>query len=566
MINHPRRSKAAISATPKAQPPKARHHAKAILDEANWKTFVETIAENFRHNTATATALFRTSTDPDRLWDDIYLGSLPTRQRQLHTCSCCRQFIRRYGNIVKIEPGGSLVPVMWASIPLARLASPYNEVMSALAGRVGAGSLVAGVHLTKETVWGTPISSQVGPGWGWTHMAVTAPDCFVHKDRLLTPGQKAAQIRENVDTVERALQEFDAESIATALQMFRAEALPRAEKFTAPLEWLLELHRRPKGRAGQNVIWRAVAVAPEGYCHPRASVIGPLLESIAIGKNLALAKREFEKMVHPLRYQRPQVAPAAGNIAAAEKLVEKLGIERSLHRRWAQWSDIAPYLIWREHMKHPVPTHGVFGHITPREKAGRPPESLLPGATNITWEKFSRTIMPHADAIDLWVPPRGRFTAFTAASHHDAPPILKWDSQDQRYRNTVAWYCYHNGSTAVQWGLQQNTWARINGIVPFPTMWGEKPKPHLGEGVLLVIDGAQDQQTGQGNALFPECLIQELYAARSTIEAYSRSAQLEGRESMVAGYDVRCGENLENCTVRVLANGLWSTYNIDRWD
>jgi hypothetical protein len=35
-----------------------------------------------------------------------------------------------------------------------------------------------------------------------------------------------------------------------------------------------QVERRPRGQRGENVVWRAIAGAPEGYCHPKASVIG----------------------------------------------------------------------------------------------------------------------------------------------------------------------------------------------------------------------------------------------------------------------------------------------------
>lgn len=34
--------------------------------------------------------------------------------------------------------------------------------------------------------------------------------------------------------------------------------------------------------------------------------------------------------MNPLQYQRPQAAPSAGNVAQAERIVEKLGIANSL--------------------------------------------------------------------------------------------------------------------------------------------------------------------------------------------------------------------------------------------
>src|ERR1019366_3072135 len=149
-----------------------------------------------------------------------------------------------------------------------------------------------------------------------------------------------------------------------ALRLLRAESLSNSERFISPVQWLRTLHDRPKGRAGENVLWRAIASAPDGYCHPRASVVGSLLEDIAAGKPFAEIKRAFDAKLHPLIYQRPQAAPTAGNIKAAEAIVEKLGIAPSLERRFARLDEVLPWAIWQPKAPAaPQNTGGVFGHL-----------------------------------------------------------------------------------------------------------------------------------------------------------------------------------------------------------
>src|SRR5262249_50962143 len=146
------------------------------------------------------------------------------------------------------------------------------------------------------------------------------------------------------------------------------------------------------------------------------------------------------------------------------------------------------------------------------------------------------------------VPAIGRFIALTTALYADAPPILKWDREDER--NPVAWYVYHRGSSAHQWRLSANAWATVKAIVPAPNLWGSRPMPFVAEGCVLVIDGALDTREDAGNALFPECLREELHGVRATIEAYARSAKLGGREDgSGCGYHV--GKGAADCVLRV---------------
>jgi hypothetical protein len=151
----------------------------------------------------------------------------------------------------------------------------------------------------------------------------------------------------------------------------------------------------------------------------------------------------------------------------------------------------------------------------------------------------------------------------TTAAIADAPPILKWDREDER--NPVGWYVYNGGSVASQWRLVGGQWSKINAISSLPSMWGSRPMPFLAEGVVLVLDGAADTKSGSGNALFPECLRDELHGARSTIEAYSRSAELAERaEASACGYNIQ--KSAADCTLRAFAAGAWTSYRIDRWD
>src|SRR5690606_31045341 len=99
----------------------------------------------------------------------------------------------------------------------------------------------------------------------------------------------------------------------------------------------------------------------------------------------------FAAKMHPLQYQRPQAAPTAGAIAAAERLVEQMGIAPALRRRFARLDEIEA--LWRP-AAEPEPAEsagGVFAHLTPKGKI--PTRELELPATTMTWEKFQRTVL-----------------------------------------------------------------------------------------------------------------------------------------------------------------------------
>lgn len=541
MVPHPNRNKkkrpvATTGAAPRRAKPRPAAPRHDHDHERDYSALLDGLARTFAMACG-GSRLF--STDAEGL-NDLYLANLPS-MRKVHDCSTCRRFIERFGGLVYITPTGEQIPAMWNPDFVPAF---YQVAFMVLHDRVKMAK-VTSVFLTKEKTWGLPTT---GP---WTHMSVRPSARLVYDGLVLTAGQAMAASLENVKTVETALREFKPAHLDEALRVFESERVDRGEKFIGPVRWLRQLHDRPKGKLGHNLLWAAVAAAPEGYCHPRASVIGPFLEGIAAGEPFHVLKAKFEAMLHPLQYQRPQAAPAAGNIKAAEAIVEKLGIARSLERRFARLDELET--IWKPPHILAAPTKGVFGHLMPASPTG----INLP-RQNITWEKFRRVVLPAAERIEVILGRNAPLVAFTTAEHADAPLIFKW-------QNPVAWYLYHGGSRPEDWGIKAYTWLPLTAIAPLPTMWGDKPQPHLHEGVVLVIEGCADSRQGH-NGLFPENLNAELHGVRATIEAYSKSATLGGRESASAcGLDVRKGTKAIT-VVRVFASNAWAEYALDRWD
>ena len=526
----------------------ARRSKSAHNHEADYSALLASVRTTFDTITNLQKALF--ITDATGLFD-LYLDNLPIAERQHHNCHACQKFVNTFGGLVLINEDGSMLPVMWNQENAPDL---YMKAFGEMRSRVKKARVVS-PFWSKFSTWGTPVTGD------WTHFAVTPNECFLHRDKLLTAGQRMAAAKESFKTVALALSEVKPVVLDEVLRLFESETLVRSDKFIGPVKWLRELQDRPRGRAGENMLWKAIATAPEGFLHPRASIVWPLVEAVIGGEDFASVKSKFDAMTAPLRYQRPQVAPSIGNVKQAEEIVAKLGIAPSLERRFARLED-AKDILWS-----PVPLAndikegtGVFGHLKTKEDVKNSVPRLDLPAVTITLEKFMRTVLPTAEQMTLNVPLYGRFTAFTTAMNDDAPPIIKWDMEDAR--NPVAWYTYPSGSMASQWGLQGHSEVAVTAIVPFPT---NATMPFATQGFLLALEGCVDSNVGSGNALFPEYLKQDLFSIRSTIEAYSRSKELAGRaEANVCGWDMR----KDDCTasLKVFCSGRWTDYRIDRWD
>jgi hypothetical protein len=265
--------------------------------------------------------------------------------------------------------------------------------------------------------------------------------------------------------------------------------------------------------------------------------------------------------MHPLSYQRPKAAPTEGAIAQAEKIIEQLGAQGSLARRFARIEDVTA--IWTPRPEAPAtPTNGVFGHLTPKGKESAEQTLRVP-PTVMTWAKFRDTVLLAAERIEIQVPNHGPYCVFVTAENPDAPPILQWDTEDRR--NPVSWYFWSGGSSAHQFGLSEGTYYPVPAICLQPSMWNGGFE-HQGRGVMFLVKGAKEtRNTSIG--LFPEILKGEFHGIRSVLEAYSQSRKLSGEdEQSASGLMYKDGGNWPNAVVRVWAEGRAISYKLDRWD
>lgn len=518
-------------------------------DDPEYDAFLCRINTRFSDNMGAGKPLF--TTDATGLFD-AYLAAFPESERQHHNCNACRSFINRFGGLVTIDANGDTLPAFWN---VDDAPDYYKPALFAIVHRVLT-ARVTGVFLTKEIIWGQPKTGE------WSHLSVDNLPSMIHRDRLKTAGQAMAEKREDFKNVTRALEAFPYSVTQQAMNILSTDALYRTEKVIGPAQWLHELHQsrivaKSTSRA-KNLTWLAIATAPAGFCHPRSSMIGTLLEDISAGMSYDSISKRFAAKMHPLQYQRPQAAPSAGNIAQAEKIVEQLGIAQSLKRRFARLEEIPT--LWKPKALCSNADGSVFGHLKPKGDNLRP---LNLPMTKITWEKFARTVLPGAVKMELELPSMGAFCGILTAEDFDAPPIIQWDQPERR--NPFSWYGYVTSSSPAQWNLPRGDYAEVTGIALQPSMWYGHYPQH-GEGAFFILKDCRDTNSPH-LCLFPELLKHELREIRSTIEAFSRSGKASGNaEASACGIKIIKGSTFAY-NIRVTDDlGNTAKYQIDRWD
>ena len=276
-------------------------------------------------------------------------------------------------------------------------------------------------------------------------------------------------------------------------------------------------------------------------------------------------KRRFDEKMHPLQYMRPSAAPSAGQIAEAEQRVAALQAAGALRRRFARVEEVDA--LWRP--AAPAEPAGVFGHL--RAKPERRAAIELPTVT-FTWEKLARTVLPEAVKLEFFVPTsNASYGALVTAADPEAPPIIKWDRAERR--NPVTWYVYVNGSPATEWDLEPGRWHELTAVTHRPSMWYGAPPLNEGRGAVLLIRGCRDLKKVHdaaqgGGGFFPEHLRSDFHGIRRTMEAFAKSAVIEGAaEATACGLILHEGGSWSETKLRATDRaGQVATYVLDRWD
>lgn len=516
------------------------------LDDRDYIEYLDRVQERFLSRIVND-PIFLTTTNDDRLWEAYLQGFSDPGQRQYHNCHTCRRFIQRYGGLVTINQAGEATSAVWCAKDAPANYRPSIEKMLDVIDK----SSVSSPFIAAEAELG---ERSLG---GWNHLSLVMPTDKVHKSRVMTASQLMAEKRQDFINVSTALSEFRKDHVDLAVQLLRGEALYRSEKVLGVAEWLQRLYAEIESnrRNRTRVIWRYVATAPAGFCHPKSSMIGTLLEDLARGMDFESASRSFAAKMHPLRYQRPQAAPSQGAIQEAERKVKELDAAGSLARRFARLDEIQA--LWTPSREAKPKSDGVFSHLKAK---GQDVADVSVPLTAITWEKFHRVVLPLANEISILAVGTGNYSALVTAVNPDAPPIIQWDLEHAR--NPVSWYVWHGGSRAPYFKLRVDEYYPVDAITYKPSMWNGGFEHH-GKGVFFVIRGAMETRMA-GAALFPEFLKSEWHGIRSVIEAYSKSAKIEGIDQPHAAGLMFSDNN--PVTVRVKSGNVTSHYRIDRWD
>lgn len=427
---------------------------------------------NFAEMVANADTLFEVEVDKDEFWN-LYLDSFPAgtnevfRERREFDCSCCRHFVKSFGNVVVIKD--NKVRTMWEFTTGDEV---YQPVINALDAYLKARA-VNNMHVAKENFAGMDANYELADGGKsirWDHFYLSIPSKFVDRSRR-SVGEIQGEFRDVRNVFYRSLSEITEEAVETVLELITSNTLYRGAEWNAVLTKFLQYKRTFDGLSSEeknNFAWENAKAAGMTIGKIRNHSIGTLLVDISNDEELDTAVRKYEAIVAPANYKRPKAIFTKKMLEDAQKTITELGYMESLPRRFATLDDITVNNILfsnRDAAKRIVDVADVFGAMM--VEATNSPKKFS-RVQEISIEKFISDVLPTAKSIEAYLENRHApsMVSLIAPKNADAQTMFKWN-------NGISWAYSGNITDSDVKQNVKSAGGKVDGDLRFSIQWNE---------------------------------------------------------------------------------------------
>lgn len=466
-------------------------------------TLYEIVSARFSAMSASG-MLFRAAITGDEIYD-LYLKSFPSGADPVfrdpssteHNCNNCKNFMRRYGNIVTVNADGALetmfhvngindaadqvvMNALDAAIKSKPIASVFFEDYVMLNTKLNYERCkkdqdVYRLGVAENHKQYTPEESEkfgvVQPGEirKFYHMHVNLPKSFV-----ITNGKSVESVvgsyRERYDLFKRAMEEISSDTLSLVEDLINQGSLLDGTAHMHVIKDILRCKAEyDSTQAKDSWLWKTSYALDERTAKFKNSLIGVLCTELAQGEEINKACDSWNKRVDPVKYHKAKAPITKKQIEEAQKFVEENGYAESFERRLATIDDINVNEI-----KHiavgdtTIRAVTVFDKVKPTATT-RHKRAQFDDVKEVSIEKFMSDVLPKCTSVEalLLNGHEGNMVTLTTAKNNSGKPIFKWP-------NNYSWT--FNGNLAGKSQIKDAVALRggkIDGILRFSIMWGE---------------------------------------------------------------------------------------------
>ena len=401
----------------------------------NFPEFARIIAGSFQRFVKGG-AVFVTDVKGDDLYG-AYLAAFPEgtnpifKKNPEHDCSCCKNFIRRVGNVVIIN-GEGRVHTIWDDAA-ENAPHPYSEVAKALRDKVLAHPIDGLFRVsTKETSFGAQTSRSQDPitrkVYTWEHFYTGQ---IPSELRVASPGQVCGDYHTTVEVFERGLTELSPDAVETVKSLIDGNNLYRGEEHRPAVKQFQKAQREFLKLGAKDRHTFAWMHAGDPASRFRNTVIGTLVQDMSAGVDLEAAVRSFESKVAPTNYKRTTALITPGMVKKAMETIQALDLESALERRFAVIGDISVRdVLWVDGAAKPLMKGGIGDVLMSHARSTSTETVDESRSEEITLDDFMAKVLPGATGMEALFKNEhiGNLMALTAPVHPEPKQLFRWNN------------------------------------------------------------------------------------------------------------------------------------------
>lgn len=460
------------------------------MDKLNFKNFSTTVESQFNRMVSDADAtLVRVAVDNDTLWN-LYLNSFPQefngifRERRNYDCNCCKNFIRRVGNLIALK--GDQVISIWD----VQVEGYFQQVADAMSAYVKS-ARIDNMYATSENIaGGLSNTDNYDINIKWDHFYAKVPNQFVYSNNEI--GSKLGEHRANKEVLGRSLQEITLDAGETVLELITQGSLYRGSEFKRTVETFVQykkLFDALNAEQQDSFVWQSSKVLGQAG-RIKNSAIGTLLCDLSDGDELEQAVASFENKVSGTNYKRTTALVTPSMIKKAQEKLGELGYLSSIERRFAKKDDITiNNVIFSSVHEKPL---NVFDDLV-GEANRKASAKKLDKVESISVEKFLTDVLPASKKLEVLLESKHKsnLMSLVAPVHTTAPNMFKWD-------NLYSW-AYNGDVTDTIKERVKNAGGCVDGDMVCSVAWGSGCDLDLSVKIPsghIVYFGAKTHHTG----------------------------------------------------------------------
>lgn len=535
------------------------------------KQLITKMQEQFTKMCATG-KLFRANITGDQIYT-LYLESFPAGTNpvfrdpasSVHNCNNCKNFLRRYGNIVAIAADRTIMSIFGADgideTPYGIVAEEldclikskpiqdvffesYNMLDQKLnyerchqrqdVYRLGIKENHKQYTAEEAAKYGVVKEKEIRT---FSHMNVSVPKAFVIMDNRSVEAVTGIY-RDKYQVFKRAMEEISLDTLNLVEDLINQGSLLDG---TAHLHSIKQAVINKKHYNLQvtgnkdNWLWATSYALEERNAKFRNTLIGVLCSELTEGKELNAACESWNKRVDPVNYMKASAPITKKQIAEAQKFVEENGYEESFNRRLATIDDIKVSEI-----KYSDVGDGKLKKVTVFDQvkatSTQHKRAKFDDVEEVPIEKFMSDILPKCTSVEalLLNTHEGNLVTLTTSEHNEGKPMFKWN-------NNYSWN--FNGNLAGKSQIKEAVASRggkVDGVLRFSIMWAEGDPSDNSD-----LDAhAQEPQSGHGEHIY--------YGERRF-----RKDNGNGRTRMTGQLDIDITRPNEHANKNIVENIVW---------